>query len=116
MKTLLTGVVSAMVIGVAVLFFFEHLPQARQIKQNHPTLVIVAGIGLIITIWYALHTILIVIGALLAPLPLWLLHAAFRSTEGLIGTEMGGNYFENTPVGQIMQMFGIDPQASLHEQ
>lgn len=116
MKTLLTGVVSSIVIAVAVLFFFEHIPLARQIKQNYPTLVIIGGVVLIIVTWYALHTILIVVGALMVPLPLWLLHAAFRSTNGLIdGQEMGGNYFTNTPAGQIMQMFGIDPKASTRE-
>lgn len=116
MKTLLTGVVSAMIIAVAALFFFEHIPQARQIKQNHPTLVIIAGIILIIVTWHAFHTILLVLAAALAPLPLCFLHAACRSSENLIdGSELTGDYFLNTPVGQIMQMLGLDPHASLHE-
>ena len=113
MKTLLTGVVSSIIIALAVLFFFEHIPQARQIKQNHPTLVIIAGIVLIIVAWHALHTILLVAGAFLAPVPLWFLHASLRSSSGLVsGSEMGGDSFVNTPIGQIMQMVGIEPRAS----
>lgn len=112
MKTLLTGIVSAIVIILAILFFFEHIPQARQIKQNHPTLVICAGIILVIITWQALHTILLVVGAVLAPVPLWFLHASMRSTEGLVdGSQFGGDYFVNTPLGQIMQMVGIEPRA-----
>lgn len=107
MKTLLTGIVSAIVLTVAALFFFEHIPQARKIKQEHPTVVIVCGIILIIVTWHALHTILVVAALALAPLPLWLLHASFRSTDGLTGT----NNSAETPVGQIMQMLGIDPKA-----
>lgn len=116
MKTLLTGIVSAIVIILAILFFFEHIPQARQIKQNHPTLVIIGGIILVIVTWHALHTILLVVGAALAPVPFWFLHAALRSSDGLVdASQMGGNYFLNTPIGQIMQMFGIEPRASSHE-
>lgn len=116
MKTLLTGIVSAIIIILSILFFFEHIPQARQIKQNHPTFVIIGGIVLIIVAWHALHTILLVVGIALAPVPFWLLHAAMRSSDGLIdGTQLGGDYFVNTPVGQIMQMFGIEPRASTHE-
>lgn len=116
MKTLLTGIVSALIIILAVLFFFEHIPQARQIKQNHPTLVIIGGVILIVLVWHALHTILLVVAAALASIPLWFLHASFRSINDLIdGTRMGGNYFKNTPFGQIMQMLGIEPEASLRE-
>jgi len=116
MKTLLSGFVSAIIIVVAILFFFEHLPQARQIKQNHPTVVIVAGIGLIVVAWHALHTILFIVAAALSPIPLWFLHAAARSSEGLLdGTELNGDYFARTPVGQIMQMVGIEPRASNRE-
>lgn len=113
MKTLLTGIISAIILIVASLFFFEHIPQARQIKQNHPTLVIVCGVVLIIVIWHALHTILLVAGIAFVPLPLWLLHAAFRRVDGLMdGSRMGGDQFVDTPVGQLMQMFGIDPRSS----
>lgn len=116
MKTLLTGFISALIIVVAVLFFFERIPQARQIKQNHPTLVIIAGISLIIVTWQALNTILLVVAAALAPVPLWFIHAALRSSENLVDvSEMAGNYFLNTPMGQIMQMVGIEPRASVHE-
>lgn len=115
MKTLLTGFVSAVIIVVACLFFFEHIPQARQIKQNHPTLVIVGGIALIVVTWHALHTILIIVAAALAPIPLCLLHATFRSSENLIDNQMTGDYFVKTPVGQIMQILSIDPRASVHE-
>lgn len=116
MKTVLIGVVSSIAIAVAVLFFFEHIPLARQIKQNYPTLVIVGGVILIMITWYSLQTILLVVGAFIAPLPLWFLHASFRSTNGLVGaTEMSGSYCINTPVGQIMQILGIDPQVSLRE-
>lgn len=110
MKTLLSGFVSAFIIVVAILFFFEHIPQARQIKQNHPTLVIIAGIALIIVTWNALHTILVIGAAALAPVPLCLAHAALRSADGLIdGTS--ANYYANTPIGQIMQMLGFEPRV-----
>lgn len=115
MKTLLTGFVSAGTIVIAILFFFEHLPQARQIKQDHPTIVIVAGIVLVFVTWHALHTILLIIAAFLAPLPLCFLHAIFRSSENLIDSSMTGDYFVSTPVGQIMQILGIDPKATIHE-
>lgn len=116
MKTLLTGIVSAIILTLAGLFFFEHIPQARQIKQNHPTVVIVLGIVLIIVTWHAMHTILMVLGAALSPLPFYLLHASIRSSEGLIDpSQMGGDYFVNTPVGQIMQAFGIEPRATVSE-
>lgn len=110
MKTLLTGVVSATAIVVAVLFFFEHIPQARQIKQNYPTLVIIGGIALVFVAWHALHTILIVVAAAFVPLPLCLFHAATRSPDNLLsGTNLGKDSFINTPMGHIMQMVGIDP-------
>lgn len=116
MKTLLTGIVSAIVLIIAGLFFFEHIPQARQIKQDHPTMVIIAGIILIVVTWHALHTILLVVGAALSPIPFYLLHASLRSSEGLIDSnEMGGDYFINTPAGQLMQMLGIEPRASVSE-
>lgn len=118
MKTLLTGVVSAVIIVLAVLFFMEHIPQARQIKQNHPSVVIIAGIVLVFVTWHALHTILFVVAAAFAPVPMWVLHAAFRSTDKLLdGTtgQMGAEYFANTPIGQIMQMLGIEPRAVFQE-
>lgn len=116
MKTLLTGIVSALFLTLAVLFFFEHIPQARQIKQNHPTLVIIGGLVLIVLTWHALHTILLVVAAALSPVPLWFLHAAFRSANNLLdGSQMGGNDFTNTPIGQIMQMLGIEPKISAQE-
>jgi len=116
MKTLLTGVVSAILLTVAGLFFFEHIPQARQIKQDHPTLVIISGVVLIIVGWQALNTILLVIGASLSPLPFYFIHAAARSSDGLIDSrEMGGDYFVNTPLGQLMQIVGIEPRATVNE-
>lgn len=116
MKTLLSGFVSALVIVVAILFFFEHIPQARQIKQNHPTWVIVGGIVLIVVTWHALHTILIIGAAALAPIPVWFVHAAFRSSDNLAeGDELGVDYFARTPIGQIMQILGIEPRASARE-
>lgn len=112
MKTLLTGIISAIVLILAALFFFEHIPQARYIKQNHPTLVIICGIVLIVVTWHALRTILLVVGIALSPVPLWFVHAAFRSSDGLIdGTQMGGDYFKNTPMGQVMQMLGIETRT-----
>lgn len=112
MKTLITGVISAVCIIVAALFFFEHIPQARQIKQNYPTAVIVSGIVLILITWHALKTILFFVAAAIAPFPVWFLHASLRSSEHLIdSSSMGGDYFARTPVGQLMQMFGIEPRA-----
>lgn len=116
MKTLLTGVLSAAIITVAVLFFMEHIPQARQIKQDHPNLVIIVGLILVVLTWRAFHTILIVLGAILAPVPLWFLHASFRSSEHLIdGTKISGLYLSQTPVGHIMQMLGIEPRVYASE-
>lgn len=115
MRTLLTGISSAVVLVVALLFFFEHIPQARQIKQNHPSLVIIAGILLVVATWHALHTILFVIGAALVPVPICLLHAAFRSSDNLIAGNQGGNQLLSTPMGQFMQMFGLDPTATMAE-
>lgn len=116
MRTLLTGVLSALFIAVAILFFFEHIPQARQIKQNHPSLVIVAGIALIVVTWQALHTILFVMAALVAPVPLWFVHASCRSSDNLVeSSQMDGDYFLKTPIGQIMQMVGIEARASQRE-
>lgn len=115
MKTLLTGFISASVIVVAVLFFFEHIPHARQIKQNHPSVVIIAGIVLIFVTWKALHTILLIVAAFLAPLPICLLHALFRSSNFLIDGTMTGDYFLSTPVAQIMQIFGVDPKPTQTE-
>lgn len=113
MKTLLTGIVSAAILTIAALFFFEHIPQARQIKQNHPTFVIICGVVLVVVTWHAVRTILVVLGIALVPVPLWFVHALFRSSDGLIdGNRMGGDYFLNTPVGQIMQMLGIEPSAT----
>lgn len=113
MKTLLTGIVSSVIIVLAVLFFFEHIPQARQIKQNHPTLVIIGGILLIFVAWSAIHTILLVVAAAIGPIPLWFLHAAFRSSDHLLdGTQLKADSFANTPVGQIMQMLGIEAHAA----
>lgn len=113
MKTLLAGIVSAIVLIVAAMFFFEFIPQARQIKQDHPNIVIVCGIILIVVIWHAIHTILIIAAIGLTPLPLCLLHASLRKTDGLLdGKQIGGDDFINTPVGQIMQVLGIDPRTS----
>lgn len=116
MRTLLTGVTSAVILVISILFFFEHIPQARQIKQNHPSLVIIAGILLVIATWHALHTILFVVAAGLAPIPLCLLHAAFRSSSNLVeGERLNQGYFLSTPMGQLMQMVGLDPVASSSE-
>lgn len=112
MRTLLTGMISAGCIILAILFFFEHLPRARQIKQNHPTLVIAGGILLIIVTWRALHTILWVVAAGLAPVPLWLLHGALRNTHNLMeSSETRPDAFVATPMGQIMQILGLEPRA-----
>ena len=35
MRTLLTGVVSAIILTIAGLFFFEHIPQARRLRACH---------------------------------------------------------------------------------
>lgn len=116
MKTLLTGILSAAIITVAVLFFMEHIPQARQIKQDHPNLVIIVGLILVVLTWRALSTIFIVLGAILAPVPLWFLHAAFRSSEHLIdGTKVSGLCQAQTPMGHIMQMLGIEPRVYVSE-
>lgn len=112
MKTLLTGLVSALIITLGVLFFCEYIPQARQIKQNHPTLVIVIGVILMVVGWHALHTILLTASALIAPLPVVLLHAACRSSANLAsGSRVESNQV-NTPLGQILQMFGFDATLS----
>lgn len=116
MKTLVTGVTSAVILVISILFFFEHIPQARQIKQNHPSLVIIAGILLVIATWHALHTILFVVAAALVPIPLCVLHATFRSSNNLAsGEQLNNSYFLATPMGQLMQMFGMEPRASASE-
>lgn len=116
MKTLLTGIISATVIVLGVLFFLEHIPQARQIKQNHPSVVVIAGIVIIFVGYQALRTILVVIMATIIPIPLFLLHAATRCSDNLVDeSSMGGDYFLRTPLGQIMQMIGINPRVTSKE-
>lgn len=117
MRTLLLGFICAGILILAVLFFLEYLPLARQIKQNHPNLVIAGGIALFIVTYHALSTILLIVGAALAPLPLWLLHATFRSSEGLIDNiqQEDREFFAHTPVGQVLQLLGFEPRATRHE-
>lgn len=115
MKTLLTGLISVVIITLGVLFFCEYIPQARQIKQNHPTVVILLGIGLVVVGWHALHTILLAASSLIAPLPIVLLHAAFRSTANLMSPAQINENMLATPAGQVMQMIGIEPRMSVNE-
>lgn len=115
MKTLLTGLVSALIIILGVLFFCEYIPQARMIKQNHPTLVIVIGVILMVVGWHALHTILLAASALLAPIPIVFIHASCRSSENLAsGSKVDLNQV-NTPFGQILQIFGFDASLTNKE-
>lgn len=115
MKTLLTGLISVVIITLGVLFFCEYIPQARQIKQNHPTLVIVLGITLLVVGWHALHTILLATSSLIAPLPIVLIHAAFRSIANLLTPAQVNENLLATPLGQVMQMIGVEPKMSVSE-
>lgn len=116
MRTLLTGLISALVVLGAALFFTDNIPRARQIKQNHPTLVVLAGFIMLLVAWHSLHTMVIVVAAGLSPVPLWLIHAALRSSDALIdGSQIAPNHFASTPFGLVMQAFGIEATAYMSE-
>lgn len=116
MKILLTGVLSAIIIAISVLFFTDNIPQAREIKQKHPTLVIAAGIVLIIVFWHSISTLIIILAGALSSVPVWLLHASLRCSDNLVGgSESVINHFASSPLGLVMRLFGIEATAYLKE-
>lgn len=108
MKSLLTGIISTAVVSVSVLFFFDYVPQAQAIKRDHPTCVIVLGLTFCFVLWHALSSILAVIAIVIAPIPLWLLHAVFRCSENLLDSTMKNDFFKSTPMGLILRLLGVD--------
>lgn len=118
MKTIVTGVLSAGLIVIAILFFTDHLPHAREIKRNHPNVVVVASIIMIILAWHSVYTLLVVLSALLSSLPLWLLHASLRDSSNLVGpTEAitSSNRYASSPMGHLMSLFMVEPKVSVTE-
>lgn len=117
LKAIVTGLVSGVLIALAIAFFTDYLPQAREIKQNHPTVVIVTGVILIILAWNSLHTIILVTIALTSSFPICLGHACLRDSSNLTsGSESSKNYFSTTPVGRVMALLGFEATASANEQ
>lgn len=113
LKAIVTGLVSGVLIALAVAFFTDYLPQAREIKQSHPTVVIIAAIILIILAWNSLHTIILVTIALTSSFPMCLGHACLRDSSNLVsGPESSKNYFSTTPMGRVMALLGIEATAS----
>lgn len=114
LKTVVLGAVCLAIMVVAILFFREHLPQARQIKQNHPTLVIVGGLLVVILGWRSFHTLLLMATGLLAPTPVWFLHAALRLSDKL--AESGERtVYAQTPLGRLMKLCYVEPKVADHE-
>lgn len=113
----MTGILSAVLIALAVMFFTDVIPQARQIKEKHPMFVIVAGFVLIIMTWHSLYTLIMIMAAAFGAVPVWFIHASLRSSEGLIdGSQSAKNHFASSPFGMVMQTLGLEASAYEKEQ